>query len=368
MVRTLHVIDKELPSSKARQTLRLTRALRELSCESVVCSLSTNEVERTRLGELFGSERVVFCPQHSRFDPTFLARFGRVVREQKPDVIHYCGSPNLPLWIASQFNGTLPLIANLTSELSVAKFGWKLLHKRWNSTSIRIVSDYRTSWSNVVVAPGISPPLSCVPEGTKSLREELNVGEDAKLLAVKSDLLKTNDGKDLIWGLDCLRVLHPDCLLVFFGEGRDEAELRDYAERASTDSNVVRFIPPSIKADIWLEQCDCFWNADSHSNLNSILEAMRCGLPVVAADVPESRSVIVDGETGFLVPQRDSAEFARRTNILFQDPLLAESVRDSASSRIESSHRIDQMARNYFAVYQEQIQLRSIKTAANRVA
>ena len=218
------------------------------------------------------------------------------------------------------------------------------------------------------MAPGVSRSVSQSTEVTNSLREELGVDESAKLIAVKSDFLKSNGGQDLIWGLDCLRVLHPNCLLVFFGEGRDETELRDYAERASTDSNVVRFISPSIETDDWFGQCDCLWNADSNSNLNTILEAMDRGLPVVAADVPEARSVIVDGETGFLVPQSDSAEFARRTNILFQDPSLAQSIRESATRQIETSHSIEQMAKDYLAVYHEQIEIRSANSAAIHVA
>lgn|GEM_PF-5865870 len=361
MIRTLHVIDKELSSSKVSQTLRLTEALRELGCDSFVCSLATNEVERTRLRALFGPQLIESCPQYARLDPTFLARFGRILQRVESDVIHYCGSPNLPLWIAGQINGSLPLVANLTSDS-------KFLGKEWMPSSVRFVSDYATDWSDVVVAPGVPSISSGTTHGMPSLRETLQVDEDAKLIAVKSDLLKINGGQNLIWALDCLRVLHPNCFLVFFGEGRDEIELRDYSLRASSDSNVVRFIAPSSEADHWFEQCDCFWNADTHGNLNSILEAMRCGLPVVAADVPESRSVIVDGETGFLVPPRDSAEFARRTNIVFQDALLAKSIRSSASDQIKASHAIDQMAKNYLAVYQEQIRRKAEESSSIRVA
>jgi glycosyltransferase involved in cell wall biosynthesis len=51
----------------------------------------------------------------------------------------------------------------------------------------------------------------------------------------------------------------------------------------------------------------------------AVLEAMAAGLPVVASDVGGLGEVVVDGETGFLVPPGDPAELSRKLALLTGD-------------------------------------------------
>lgn len=54
----------------------------------------------------------------------------------------------------------------------------------------------------------------------------------------------------------------------------------------------------------------------------SIIEAMVCGLPVVATDIRGSREEVVPGETGALVPVRDGPALAAALDRLIRDPAL----------------------------------------------
>ncbi|MGH8414274.1 MAG: glycosyltransferase family 4 protein [Gammaproteobacteria bacterium] len=51
----------------------------------------------------------------------------------------------------------------------------------------------------------------------------------------------------------------------------------------------------------------------------ALIEAAACGRPVVTTDVPGCRDVLVDGETGLLVPPRDSAALAAALRRLIED-------------------------------------------------
>jgi len=51
----------------------------------------------------------------------------------------------------------------------------------------------------------------------------------------------------------------------------------------------------------------------------SIIEAMLSGLPVVATDIRGSREEVTDGETGLLVPVRDSVRLAEALSALVED-------------------------------------------------
>ena len=56
------------------------------------------------------------------------------------------------------------------------------------------------------------------------------------------------------------------------------------------------------------------------------LEAMACGLPVVASRVGGPRAIIKDGRTGYLIPWHCPEPYAQRLDILLANPALRESM------------------------------------------
>ena len=60
-----------------------------------------------------------------------------------------------------------------------------------------------------------------------------------------------------------------------------------------------------------------------------LLEAMACGIPVLSVDEGGPREIVVNGETGFLVP-RDEARFAETLTLLLEDKSLARHLGERA--------------------------------------
>jgi glycosyltransferase involved in cell wall biosynthesis len=68
----------------------------------------------------------------------------------------------------------------------------------------------------------------------------------------------------------------------------------------------------------------------------SVIEAMLCGLPVVATGIRGPREQVVDGETGFLVPPGTVAPLADALRRLAEDPLLRMRMGAAGRARAEA--------------------------------
>jgi spore coat protein SA len=64
-----------------------------------------------------------------------------------------------------------------------------------------------------------------------------------------------------------------------------------------------------------------------------VLEALAAGVPVVATDRGAIRETIVDGESGFVLPDADPGELADRVLRLLQDAALRDRLSKAARDR-----------------------------------
>ena len=67
-----------------------------------------------------------------------------------------------------------------------------------------------------------------------------------------------------------------------------------------------------------------------------LVEAGACGLPVVATDVPGCRDVVENGQTGLLVPPKDSQALAQAIMRLLNDPQLCTMLGKNAHKQFKA--------------------------------
>ena len=85
---------------------------------------------------------------------------------------------------------------------------------------------------------------------------------------------------------------------------------------------------------------------------NVVLEYMAGGLPVVATAVAGTPELVVDGETGFLVPPDAPDCLAEAILRLLHDPCLARRMGQAGRSRVEQQFSLERMVQETEAAYE----------------
>ena len=83
----------------------------------------------------------------------------------------------------------------------------------------------------------------------------------------------------------------------------------------------------------------------------STLDAMACGRPVVATRAGGLSEVVVDGDTGLLVPIRDPAALAEGISRLLEDPALRDRYGKGALTRAGAMFSADRMVDETLLAY-----------------
>jgi N-acetyl-alpha-D-glucosaminyl L-malate synthase BshA len=83
------------------------------------------------------------------------------------------------------------------------------------------------------------------------------------------------------------------------------------------------------------------------------LEAMNCGLPVIATNIGGLPEVVTPGETGYLFPVGDIANMAASAVALLADPARHELFKARARKRAQESFNAEDIIPQYEAFYEE---------------
>ena len=99
---------------------------------------------------------------------------------------------------------------------------------------------------------------------------------------------------------------------------------------------------------------DVYFQPSRHEGLCiTAIEAMACGLPVVASDVNGLTESIVDGTTGYLVPQGDIGGYCDALSTLADDPPLRSEFGTAGRHRVEERYTRAALAVNFTAAVRE---------------
>ncbi len=143
--------------------------------------------------------------------------------------------------------------------------------------------------------------------------------------------------------------------LVLIGQ-MDAAKLTRLIERSPARERIHRTGYLS-NAPAWSAAADvfCLPSIKREGLPRAVIEAMAYAVPPVVTDSGGSPELIVEGESGFIVPIKDPASLARRFETLYRDPALRARMGAAARDRIATDFRTEDTVRKTVALYEELI-------------
>jgi glycosyltransferase involved in cell wall biosynthesis len=161
--------------------------------------------------------------------------------------------------------------------------------------------------------------------------------------------------KELFAAMAQLKEPYP-CHALIVGGGRREEEVKGAAASLGL-AREVHFLGQRLDVPDLLQAMDIFVLPSYSEGVSlALLEAMAAGLPVIATAVGGTPEVVTDGETGLLIPPRDSDALAGALERLLVDPGWAKEMGARARGHVEANYSLDRFGRELNAIYEELIE------------
>lgn len=161
-------------------------------------------------------------------------------------------------------------------------------------------------------------------QARRTLRSEWGIPQDALTLIYVAELIPNKNQKMLFDALLEIHKHRPDTYLVLVGPDHADGRFQQLAQQMGVAEFVV-FTGWRSDIGACLRAADIAVASSLREGLAlNIVEAMYCGLPVVATDNRGHVPIIRDGENGYLVHVGESGKMARRVLELAEHPEIRE--------------------------------------------
>jgi N-acetyl-alpha-D-glucosaminyl L-malate synthase BshA len=189
------------------------------------------------------------------------------------------------------------------------------------------------------------------PARDESIRGRYANG-DEKLLVHVSNFRKVKNIPVVIDVFAKVREATP-CRLLLIGDGPEREAIERMARERDLCPHVDFLGDREFIADI-LPAGDVFLLPSEHESFGlAALEAMSCGLPVVASNIGGLHEVVEDGDTGFLFDPHDADGMSAVITELFQDGTRRKEIGLKARERAKRDFGKDKIVEEYISFYED---------------
>jgi glycosyltransferase involved in cell wall biosynthesis len=355
---SLHIDTAKTWRGGQNQVLLTVLGLRALGHRSMLVAHAAGEL-RQRAQE--GLELVPLAPK-TEMDLGAAWRLSRLLKQLRPDVVHAhdphgVAMASLALSMSTELDKP-PLVTARRVDFHMKDNALS----RWKYRQVDCFICASEAIRQMVIADGVpAARVVTVLEGidlghveaapVANLHAELWLPHHAPIVGNVAALVPHKGQRHLIEAAAIVVTKVPDARFVIAGEG----ELRPALERQIKDHHLEKHVfLAGFRPDVLSvhKAFDIFVMSSVTEGLGtSLLDAMACGKPIVATTAGGMPEVVVDGQTGLLVPPRDHEAMANAIIRLLTDVRARRAMGAAGEARVRERFSAERMVQDTLAVY-----------------
>ncbi len=311
-------------------------------------------------------------PVHPLKDFIALRRLEKILREQKPDIVHtHSGKAGILGRIAAKRAG-VPIVIHHIHGPSFGNFQGPFANFIFTAAergAARHTDHFFCSagaMTKIYLAAGIGKPemftrifsgfnlepfLNAVDD--LALRKRLGLEENHFIIGKIGRIFKLKGHADLLTSFAKILPQVPQARLLFVGDGALRGEIENQIHSLGLDGKVIftGLVPPGEVAR-YVGIMDCLAHLSYREALSRALpQALAAGKPVVAYDFDGADEVCLENETGFLIHIGDTDAAAEQLLQLASDPALRKRFGQRGQDFVLENFSIEKMVEDQYAVY-----------------
>lgn len=299
-----------------------------------------------------------------RIDPRAAARLRKELRGFAPSLVQAHGGEAFKYAIAATVGMDVPIVYRRITEVpEPARRGLTRIAHGWlmrRADRIVAVADYvrrettdlfQVPGELVVTIPGGADPARFRSRGGDRTRRALGISPDAHVFLSLIALKWEKNPSAHLEVASRVLARDPGAIYLIAGDGPLRAEVEEEVRARGLEHRVFVLGNRSDVPDL-LAASDAVLLASALEGMpGCLIEAGMAGLPSVAYDLAGISEVVVDGETGFLVPPGDVEGLATRLGELFADDGIRSRLGDAALGRCVGLFDLGAVVDGYVRVY-----------------
>jgi glycosyltransferase involved in cell wall biosynthesis len=355
-MRVLHTESSKGWGGQENRTLNELLGMRQLGHEmAVVSQPGARIIDRAKEAGFETFE----IPMRGAVDLPAMFKLRKLIMNWRPHIINcHSGRDTQLAGIAARSLGSdRPRIVR-TRHLALpitSRFSYSVLPDHVVTVS-RYVGDY-------LISEGVPAEMvSAIPTGVDfsryqkistggTLRSELGLPPETLLVGTVAILRRKKGHLELLEAIPKVLARHPDVHFVFAGDGPMQSQIVEHIHQAGLESRVHLL---GLRRDVInvLQSIDLFVLPTHQEALGTaFIEAAAMGLPAIGTNVDGVPEVILDGESGLLVPALDCDLLTKSIIALLDDAELRARMGHFANQRIRQLYSREAMVNGMAQLY-----------------
>ncbi len=292
--------------------------------------------------EMSDYAKIINLKVKNKFNPVIIFYILKLIREIKPDIIHtHLFQPRVYTTIAHLFSKYSILITQKHSIVNPKKHNIFILFEMisiWmNKKVIAISQSVKKSLIKYEFIPKnkifVLPNCIDYQAFNKSSNRQHMTSNNEIVIGTVGRLEKVKGINYLLLAMKIILAKFPEAILEIVGDGSQTAELKQNSKKLGI-SNSVFFFGKFTDVIPFYNKMDVFVLPSILEGFGIVLlEAMAAGIPVVASNVDGIREVVIQGESGILIPPKNPDAIASAVIQLIENPQLVKSLVENGLKR-----------------------------------